>query len=384
MPVVNDADFERMLAELFRKEGWHVRRHPGSAPLRANLLVNDGDHKYIVAVKVASEARRDRLIPLLAQAILQAQTFARKFPEPVAPLAIVAARRVPESIAEHLKKFAEQNAPDVAVGIVDSEGFRSFAGAGLEKFDARPARRAPADIISSQRSPDLFSDLNQWMLKILVGQHLPDSLICVPRGPFQSASQLAEVAKVSIMSASRLLNQLKSRGFVDGNAQNIQVVRIEELLDSWISSNREASKEVSARWIIKGGENQLFETVRKFNARHIHNQPRCCLGLFAAADALGLGFVRGVPAHIYLERLTLDSLHRLGLVIDDSRRAADVMVRIPSNPEAVFRPRVLHAGVPVSDVMQVWVDVSSHPARGREQAREIRRSALRPLFEKRS
>jgi hypothetical protein len=77
----------------------------------------------------------------------------------------------------------------------------------------------------------------------------------------------------------------------------------------------------------------------------MHNQPGCCLGLFAAADALGFGFVRGTPAHIYLESLTLDSLNRLGLAIEKSDRVADVIVRIPSQPEAIFRAAVTAAQV---------------------------------------
>lgn len=143
--------------------------------------------------------------------------------------------------------------------------------------------------------------------------------------------------------------------------RRLRIVRVKELLDRWTSSNREAAKEVPAR--------------------QMHNQPRCCLGLFAAADALGIGFVRGAPAHIYLERLTLDSLDRLGLAVDSSNRPADVFIRIPINREAIFRA-VMHNDVPVSDILQVWLDVSVHPARGREQADEIRRRILKPLFGK--
>jgi Holliday junction resolvase len=382
MPVAPSAEFERILANTFRKEGWRVRQHPAAGDMQADLVVRAGEKIYVVELKVASEGRRDRLIPLLSQAILQAKACARRFPEPAAPLAVVAARRVPASVAEHLKKFAEQHAPDVAVGIIDAEGFRSFVGAGLEELDAMPPRRVAQHIISPQRLPDLFSDLNQWMLKILIGQRLPESLICVPREPIRNASHLAEAANVSIMSASRLVNQLTSRGFLDESEQHLQVVRVEELLDWWISSNREAAKEIPARWIIKGGRDQLFAALQKYTSRQIHNQPRSCLGLFAAADALGFGFVRGTPAHIYLERLTLDSLNRLGLAIDNSDRPADVMLRIPLNPEAVFRPCVVREGVQVSDVLQVWIDVSTHPARGREQAREIRQRVLKPLFQK--
>jgi hypothetical protein len=336
-----------------------------------------------VEVKSAAEGRRDRLIPLLSQAILQAQAFARLFPERAAPLAVVAARRVPESVADHIMQFAERHAPKVAVGIIDGEGFRSFLGPGLEGLDTKPSARRASPVVSPQQLPDLFSDLNQWMLKILMGQRLPASLIEIPRQPIRNASQLAEAAKVSVMSASRLVNQLMSRGFLDESAQHLQLVRVQELLERWASSNREAAKEIPAHWILKAGKDQLLAAVRQYTSRQIQNQPRCCLGLFAAADALGLGFVRGAPAHIYLERLTLDALNRLGLAADRSARPPDVTVRIPAKPEAVFRPRVFADNVPVSDVLQVWLDVSSHPARGKEQAREIQRRVLQPLFGKR-
>jgi hypothetical protein len=375
------ADFEKIVAGAFRKARWRVRRHPAAGDMRADLVVDDGARKYIVAVKFAAEGRRDRLIPLLSQAILQAQALARLFPERAAPLAVAAARRVPDSVADHIMQFAERHAPKVAVGIIDGEGFRAFRGPGLDGLNAKPSAHRASPVVPPQRLPDLFSDLNQWMLKILIGQHLPASLIEIPREPIRNASQLAKAAKVSVMSASRLVNQLTDRGFLDKSSQHLQVVRVEELLEWWASSNREAAKEIPAHWILKAGKDQLVAAVRKYSSGRIHNQPRCCLGLFSAADALGLGFVRGASAHVYLESLTLDALSRLGLATGRSG-PPDVTVRMPANPEAVFRPRVLADNVPVSDVLQVWLDVSSHPARGKEQAREIQRRVLKPLFGK--
>ncbi len=375
--------FERLLVDIFRKAGWRVRRQPRAGDMQADLVVSNGKTKYIVEIKSASEGRSDRLIPLLSQAILQAQAYSLRFPEPAAPLAVVAARHVPASVADHLKQFAERHAPDVAVGVIDAEGFSLFVGAGLEQLDAKPPRHVARHIVSPPRLPDLFSDLNQWMLKILLGHHLPESLIDVPREPIRNASQLAEAALVSIMSASRLVNQLTRRGFLDKGEEHLQVVRVEELLDLWISNNRESAKEISARWIIKGREDQLSATLRQYMAHPIYHQPRCCLGLFAAADALSLGFTRGAPLHIYIERFTTDSLLRLGLDVSDRfDRPADIMIRIPANAETVFRPAVKREGIPVSDVLQVWLDVATHPARGREQAREIQRRVLTPLFRK--
>jgi hypothetical protein len=57
-------------------------------------------------------------------------------------------------------------------------------------------------------------------------------------------------------------------------------------------------------------------------------------------------------------------------------------VRIPENPESVFCGAVQRDGVPVSDIFQVWLDVSSHPARGKAQAAEIRKKVLFMLFKK--
>jgi hypothetical protein len=47
----------------------------------------------------------------------------------------------------------------------------------------------------------------------------------------------------------------------------------------------------------------------------------------------------------------------------------------------VFRASVLRDGVPVCDILQVWLDVAGHPPRGREQADEIERRALKAFVD---
>ena len=68
--------------------------------------------------------------------------------------------------------------------------------------------------------------------------------------------------------------------------------------------------------------------------------------------------------------------HRRALTLDD------MYGRIPENSESVFRGAVQRDGVPVSDILQVWLDVSSHPARGKAQAAEIRKKVLFRFFKK--
>jgi hypothetical protein len=200
------------------------------------------------------------------------------------------------------------------------------------------------------------------------------------------------------MSASRLVNQLAKKRFLDDHGGQLEIVRADELLERWASANRQMARDIPARWIIKKDEKQFLASVAKYAAeskadpalkskarssRVIKAPPRCCIGLFAAADALGVGFVRGVPPHLYLERLDLDVQQKLGLSVEDSDHRADVYVRVPSNKEAIFRAAVILDGLPVSDALQVWLDASAHPARGREQADEIQRRVLKPLIGKR-
>jgi len=102
------------------------------------------------------------------------------------------------------------------------------------------------------------------------------------------------------------------------------------------------------------------------------------LGLFAAADALDLGFVSGVPPYVYVRDLA--AARSDNLVPAEPHRAPDLFVREPRAAESVFRGAVERNGIHVSDVLQVWMDVANHPLRGREQAELIRKRVLEPLF----
>jgi hypothetical protein len=70
----------------------------------------------------------------------------------------------------------------------------------------------------------------------------------------------------------------------------------------------------------------------------------------------------------------------MGLSPEGAEHRADVYVRVPAFRESVFRASVVRDGVPVADILQVWLDVGAHPARGEEQAEEIRHRVLAPIF----
>jgi hypothetical protein len=376
-----EQDIRHLVSAAFRQPSWRVHRPiPGSGPQPA-LIVEGGGSKYLVQYKRSSEGRRDRIIPLLSQAILEAQSTALHFPELVIPVAVIAAPHIPQVLVDAVQDYAHRVAPQMGIGLVDSHGLRAFAGQGLEVLNARPGamQHSAHQRISSPRLPHLFSDLNQWMLKILLANSIPAGLLSAPRAHYRNPTQLARAAGVSVMSAFRLVRQLAREGFIDPQAESLELVRIPDLLNRW-SSWRDAIQEFPVRSPIKRDAAALIAALKSCSASGPRQQPRLCLGLFAAADALGFGFVHGVPPHIYLERADPHLLEHLGLSAENAEHQPDAFIRIPANPQSLFRAAVTKDGLPCTDILQVWLDVSSHPSRGRQQAHVIARRALSALL----
>src|SRR5258708_9801483 len=129
-PVGSEAQLGLLVADLFRENGWKVLDQPHEGNLAPDLLASRPGKRLIIEIKRASEGRRDRVIPLLSQAALEAAYYSRNLAGNPIPVAIVGSNHIPESVAEQAKKFMRDRAPDVAVGLLDFEGFRSFSGHG--------------------------------------------------------------------------------------------------------------------------------------------------------------------------------------------------------------------------------------------------------------
>ena len=373
-PVRPSSDLEAALFSTVQAAGWKVVAEPTVGHRKADALISKGKYRYVVELKAVSEGRRDRLIPALSQAILQAQSFAALTSPSARPLAIVAAPEIPDPVVKAIRAFAHEHAPGVAIGIIDREGLRVFIGPGVDSLNAESR---PAAFQASVADPgiDLFSDLNQWMLKVLLAPHVARAELMpagLPRGDYRNASELAKAAGVSVMSAFRFICQLDREGFLDEARDHVLLVRLDALFERWQAANRKPRRELQARWILTAGDHQLQETVANLAGR-------ACVGLFSAARVMGLGHVRGIPAHIYVENFRPERLKKAGLIKAVAGDRIDVVLRIPLTRESVFRGVVNVDTLPASDVLQTWLDVSAHPARGQEQADVIFRKVIKPM-----
>ena len=364
---------EELLRQAFKQAGWRVsspppNRHGGHRP---DFIVHRPGASYAVELKVGAEGRSDRLVPLWSQACLQAARVAGDH----APLAVVAAPQIAPRVADHILKFAEQYAPDAAAGVIDFAGLRLFRGPHLESLNAEASIEPGLESHAPREQPHLFSDLNQWMLKVLLASELPDELLSAPRGRYGNASQLARAANVSVMSAFRFVQQLQREGYLHESGVHFRLVRRDDLFRRWQASSLRRVNEAPMRFLLRGSDSRAA-------LQRMLDSGRACLALFAAADALGVGFVQGVPPYVYVRRLSPASLSAWkNLVPVAPGEAPDLIVRQAPSPESVFRGMVRPHGMASCDVLQVWLDVSEHPARGEEQADLIRRRLLNRIIQ---
>lgn len=265
------------VAGLFESKGWKAQAsEPGSTG--PDLVVWWRGKRYGVVLKATSEGRADRVIPLLSQVVLEARAYALQSRESI-PLAVVHVDHAPRALIANVMAFAQQFAAEVAVGFVSAEGASAFLGEGLEGLNVSAPfmpRQFKGTLIHTD---NLFSDLNQWMLKVLLAPELPEGMLNAPRGQYRNGVELARAAQVSAMTASRFLQQLRRERFLLEFQEFLTLVQREELFERWSAVAPYGTADVPARFL---ANIQIEDRVREL----LNNvEGDACLGLFAAADA---------------------------------------------------------------------------------------------------
>lgn len=343
---------------------------------KADLLFEHQGQRYAVELKVAKEARRSELEGKLALAILQAIAVAKQ--EQALPVAIVGAPRLSLPLIESLRAFVDEYIPGMIWGAVDEDGFVGLFGLSLQIPSLH--KRKPRALKIPQTSLNHFTDLGQWMLKMLLNHRLPTLWQIYPSSQdlIPNASHLAEQAGVSVAQTFRFINHLRQEHYLeDDNPLNL--VRIEDLLQRWQSIYQiKQPPEIGMRLLLPRRDplHHLEDTVRKlWSEKH-----RISFGLFVACDYWDFSFVHGVAPHIYVDTLSSELFKAMKLTIANPGEAVDVFVRKPLYPETVFRGVQLRDGLPVTDLLQCWLDVVAHPARGQEMGQVLYQKVLQPYL----
>lgn len=371
----------RSVAACLEAIGWTTEIEAEWNGRRMDIVAHEGSQIYVIEVKTLSEGRSDRVIPVLAQAALQAQAHAAQKPG-ARPLAMVYVEQASPSLLKQVAHFAEQYVANAGVGIVSANGlslWRQALNGPVESIDSSQWRNHLHAVHrnTSAEVVNLFSDVNQWLLKLLLSPDIPEGMLNAPRSHYSTGAELAAAAGVSSMSVSRFLKQLRSDSFVYESGNHIILVRREELFKRWRAASLRTCPEMPMRLPIRAGAQQQ---ISRFVA---HQDGQACIGLFAAADGLGIGHVSGVPPYVCVPRLPRpgDPAKGLESMLAFPEGSPDFIIRQTSAPRSTLQGAVHRDGTTYADVIQIWLDVANHPSRGEEQADHIYRKVLQKVID---
>src|SRR5260370_1614991 len=140
--------------------------------------------------------------------------------------------------------------------ITDFDLFQAPRLESLNSSRSEVEHRKPG--VSELQSYSIFSDLGQWMLKVILAQHIEPQFLSAPRRKIRNASELAMAAGVSQVSASRLVRQLVAERFLDKSAVQLELVRVQDLLEEGQAAERRAFKEIPCPCATPGDDPQQF------------------------------------------------------------------------------------------------------------------------------
>jgi hypothetical protein len=358
-----------MLEPCLKRAGWR---------LKGDAWHSKAGRSYRVIEEAAPGTWDRSMAAFLAKAVLRAQAAASKGVESVAVLRV---RRATPLTDSRLAGFMDEVAPGRAWILLDEEGrvFPHVASAPeLAEAAAGHSVQPAAPALTPSRQASLFTDLSQWMLKVLLAPRLDEKLLAAPRGvPIRNASGLAAAAKVSLPAAVRFLHALEADGQLDSRMGELRIARPLELLPRWRDRTAQPPRRDFPAAAVRGPF-ALEQLARA--ATRPGEAPRVVLGLHGACGALGLGHVSGAVPVMYAPTLDAGLLERLGLVAVRGDQRADVVLRLPRYPQSVLRGAVRTPAGLVTDVVQCWLDTSHHRVRGQEQADFLWRRVLKPAF----
>lgn len=355
---------------LFGNAGWDVRIALEARREEDVILTNGHGEAYYAVLKTFGEGRSDRVVASFAQALLEARSRGKRWEG--RPAILIWVNTVSPHLVKRLVDFHRENGDGEPVAVFSPSGvlYASFPGLHIES--AGKQERSPPN--SHSAPPRLvFSDMNQWMLKLLLAVDIKgEGLIRAPENTrFSTASELARSAGCSVMTATRLVNALREGGFLEPASYFLNLVRRNKLAERWKAEYQQPALAVPVKFLTPMPPDAQLRKLLKAEGG--------ILGQFAAAEQLGVGHVRGVPSTLWVPNLAVVDSWRATRRVREGERP-DLIVQQPKFPQSLFRGAVVRDGLRVTDIIQTWLDVSAHPARGAEQAAELEHGILSNLI----
>lgn len=322
-----------------------------------DLMAAHPGGKVAIEVKRMSAVRIEELEGRLAVGVLRLQK--RVIAEAV-PMICVVVDRLGRKAQQAAMRFMARHAPEIAWGLVDRAG-----GAHLEipsfglVYDKESAKKGRS---AKRTNTHLFSDLNRWLLKVLLLGPDRDAHFGGPRllHPVRTPTELHRVASVSVEKAHRFVRTFEAAGFVRQARLGLEVMDREVLLERWLDDERVRPTPLVPM-------KSVFERLSAEDIADRLSGRGYAVGGYHASAALDILHSRRSALYLHGRGSHVALREELDLFECGWRESQLVLVG-PRNIESVTRAAAPHGGVIIVDEIQAALDVVNDPARGQEQA----------------
>jgi len=281
------------------------------------------------------------------------------------PVVIAVAPRIGSTTVTKVEEFMLANAEDIGWGLLDFTGRvrLNLPSCGID-LDRKPMRTHQKRETASHRSVRLFSDLNRWLLKVLLMRDTPEGMWGGPRTLVDSPTRLGSIAEVSTAKAHRFCRAFEDRNFLRRSQDGLKIVRKRLLIDAWLSEEVLQYRPGLPVRCMYGKPKNILDVLESVN------DLRFAISGFEACRQHGVLHTASPHLLVQVEG-EFDKFLKSWELEECHIRDAHLVLRRTRYPESVFRGWVVQNDLPVVDVLQAALDVRPHVPRGSEQAEYI-------------
>jgi hypothetical protein len=210
-------------------------------------------------------------------------------------------------------------------------------------------------------SPLRFTDLDRWMLKVLLLRNVPPREWGGPReATIWNPTELARVATCSVERAHRFALAMTERGFLTKSNRGLELSNVRECLDMLLRADRLAGRRATPMQFVRGRPRSLTELAPRELSALVFTGFEACRRM----DLLHTTVAGPPVAVVEAGRFSREALD----IVPSPLASAHVVVVTVAGRSAFDGAVEGDGGVRSADVLQAALDVQWSPARGREQA----------------
>ncbi len=332
------------------------------------FLIHEGI-RYAVMLKGVNGPRIADVVGRVATAVLQIHKA--HLPDQIRPLVAIVLPSFGAKLIDAVRDFLKLYASEISWCLIDAVRGALHMEIVSDDGQIRPliwyAEQPLSEPMGSQTgSSRIFTDLNTWMLKILLLRNAPEKHWSGPRDEINNPTHLAKVAQVSVQTAHSFVKALADRDFARvTRGKGVHLVRTRSLLDLWINDEKQQPT-------VKTFVRSIFGSLEDWEELLLAKSGASfAIGGFEACRRhVALHAVPGDVPWVHIDGGVLELLNLWNLEFSGEPDAQMFFVK-PRRSRSVFRGVSRQSGVPVVDILQAALDVASSPNRGLEQAEMI-------------